>query len=186
MQPRSPAMEANMEKISTAAMTLPLVLWRSQAGSWPGKPRRSSAGLRGPGIPGYSRKQWPSPCTPWWDPQAQNECPSQGKGERLDCGGVSVLHKDPQSHSCDGKNRRAMQVSDIPKESSKARRGNSGEKAVSLHVWRPLVWALVTLSASEEKVDSAFLYLYNISICGKQKHFLSLFICVLCILVPLI
>ena len=59
-----------------------------------------------------------------------------------------------------------------------------GEAAVSLPVWIPLVWALITLSASEEKVDSAFLHLYNISICGKQKHFLSLFICVLCILVP--
>ena len=83
MQPRSPAVEANMEKISTATMTLPFVLWRSQAGSWPGKPRRSSTGLRSPGIPEYSRKQWPSPCTQWWEPWAQNECPSQGKGERF-------------------------------------------------------------------------------------------------------
>ena len=39
--------------------------------------------LRSPGIPGYSTKQWPSPCTQWWDPWAQNECPSQGKGERF-------------------------------------------------------------------------------------------------------
>lgn len=40
----------------------------------------------------------------------------------LDYGGVLVLKKDPQNHSCDDKNHRAMQVSDIPKESSKARR----------------------------------------------------------------
>ena len=75
--------------------------WRCQAGSWPGKPRRKSPELWSPEIPGHSRRQWLSPCcTQWGAPCAQNECPSQGKGESFPAGSIDN-HLDQGAHGND-------------------------------------------------------------------------------------
>ena len=75
--------------------------WRCQAGSWLGKPRRRSPELWSPGIQGHSRRQWLSPCcTQWGAPCAQNECPSQRKGERFPADSTDN-HLDQGAHGND-------------------------------------------------------------------------------------
>lgn len=94
----------------------------------------------------------------------------------LDYRGISVIHKDPQNHSCDHKEPQSHAGQWHPPRILKGQEGpNFAVAMISLPTWDSWSGHWTHSSASGEKSDSAFLQLHHISVCGKQRHFLSLY-----------